>query len=76
MEPTPEALVIPGFVAINPGRWSGSGRAEIVRGPLAGKATLPDLTDWKREIWLLTREAAARRGIAIPSERAEPPGWV
>ncbi|HEY8377359.1 MAG TPA: hypothetical protein VIK91_12775 [Nannocystis sp.] len=66
-----EALVIPGLVAIDPGRWEGSGPAEIVRGPLAGKARLPELSDWKRELWLLPREVAARYGVRNPADHPD-----
>ncbi|MCY1059679.1 hypothetical protein [Nannocystis sp. SCPEA4] len=67
----PEALVIPGLIAIDPHRWDGRGQAEIVRGALAGKADLPELSDWKRELWLIPREVARRLGVRPPEERAE-----
>lgn len=67
----PEALVIPGLVAIDPHRWDGCGQAEVIRGPLAGKAALPDLEDWKVGLWLLPREVAVRRGLRVPDARAE-----
>lgn len=65
----PEALVVPGLVCIDPGLWSGTGDADLVRGPLAGKASLPEIEDWKQEIWLLPREVAARRGAPPPEAR-------
>lgn len=64
----PEALVIPGLVAIDPHRWSGRGQAELVRGPLAGKATRFELSDTKDERWLVPREVAARRGLRLPDQ--------
>lgn len=60
--------MIPGLVEIDPGRWDGQGPAEIVRGPLAGKARLPELSDWKRELWLVPRDVAARHRLPIPGE--------
>lgn len=65
----PEALVIPGLLAIDPHRWDGAGPAEVVRGALAGKAALPELSDWKRELWLVPREVAARQGVRMVTER-------
>lgn len=67
----PAALVIPGLLAIDPRLWDGRGRAEVVRGPLAGLAALPDLLDWKREVWLLPREVAARHGAPAPEQRRD-----
>ncbi|MCY0988084.1 hypothetical protein OV203_13180 [Nannocystis sp. ILAH1] len=64
----PEALVIPGLVAIDPHRWEGRGQAELVRGPLAGKATRFELSDTKDERWLVPREVAARRGLRLPEQ--------
>ncbi|MFY0534668.1 hypothetical protein [Nannocystis pusilla] len=64
----PEALVIPGLVAIDPHRWEGRGQAELVRGPLAGKATRFELSDTKGERWLVPREVAARRGLRLPDQ--------
>lgn len=60
--------MIPGLVAIDPGLWDGQGPAEIVRGPLAGKAHLPELSDWKRELWLVPRAVAERHRVPIPGE--------
>lgn len=68
----PEALVIPGLVAIDPGLWDGVGPAELLRGPLAGKAALPELEDWKQELWLLPREVAARHGARLPDAQIDP----
>lgn len=64
----PEALVIPGLVAIDPHVWEGRGQAELVRGPLAGKATRFELSDTKGERWLVPREVAARRGLRLPEQ--------
>ncbi|MBZ5710064.1 hypothetical protein [Nannocystis pusilla] len=67
----PEALVIPGLIAIDPHRWDGRGQAELVRGALAGKTDLPELSDWKRELWLIPREVARRLAVRPPEERAD-----
>jgi hypothetical protein len=64
----PEALVIPGLLAIDPHRWEGRGQAEIVRGPLAGKADRFGLSDTKGERWLVPREVAAHRGLRLPDQ--------
>jgi hypothetical protein len=64
----PEALMIPGLVAIDPHVWEGRGQAELVRGPLAGKATRFELSDTKGERWLVPREVAARRGLRLPDQ--------
>ncbi|MFZ6181134.1 hypothetical protein [Nannocystis pusilla] len=71
----PEALVIPGLVAIDPHVWEGRGQAEIVLGPLAGKATRFELSDTKGERWLVPREVAAGRGLRLPEQHPALAGY-
>ena len=65
----PDPLVIPGLVAIDPRLWGGVGPAEVVMGPLAGKAERLDILEWKDERWFLPREVAERHGVAPPERR-------
>ena len=65
----PAALVVPGLLSIDPRTWEGPGDAEIEVGWLAGRAGLPELTDWKRELWLAPPEVALRPGGALPQAR-------
>lgn len=64
----PAALVVPGLVAIDPWLWDGQGPAEIVLGPLAGKATRFELADTKGERWLVPRAVAVRGGLRLPEQ--------
>lgn len=59
----PQALIVPGIVTVEPRAWLGPGPAEIVRGPLAGYARLPEITDWKSVYLFVLREAAERLGV-------------
>jgi hypothetical protein len=61
----PEAIIVPGVVAVEPEPWSGRAPAVIVRGPLAGYARLPEITDWK-SVYLFARREAAER-LAVPT---------
>lgn len=65
----PDPLVIPGLVAIDPRLWNGFGPAEVVLGPLAGKAERLDILDWKTERWFLPRAVAERHGVQPPERR-------
>ena len=62
----PEAIIVPGVVAVEPEPWSGRAPAVIVRGPLAGYARLPEITDWK-SVYLFARREAAER-LAAPTQ--------
>ena len=64
----PEAVIVPGLLAIDPQLWEGSGPALVQRGPLAGYAELVDLYDWKSTYTFVRREAAERAGIPIATE--------
>ncbi|MCK6516725.1 hypothetical protein L6R46_16920 [Myxococcota bacterium] len=65
----PDPLVIPGLIAIDPRLWGGVGPAEVVMGPLAGKAERLDILEWKTERWFLPREVAERHGVVPPERR-------
>lgn len=41
----------------------------MVTGILAGRAELPEISDWKRECWFLPRTAAERLHISMPESR-------
>ena len=65
----PDSLVVPGLIAIDPLLWGGVGPAEVVMGPLAGKAERLDILEWKDERWFLPREVALRHGVQPPDRR-------
>ncbi|MEY3211102.1 MAG: hypothetical protein RIT28_1583 [Pseudomonadota bacterium] len=65
----PNPLVIPGLIAIDPQLWGGVGSAEVVMGPLAGKAARMDILEWKDERWFLPRAVAERHGHQLPERR-------